>query len=57
MSIGSVSVPLMVAVYHVFNRAVGRTTLFDQPADYAAFEKVLRQLGSGRRRDIRPPVI
>jgi putative transposase len=30
-------------VYHVRNRAVGRATLFDKPADYAAFEKVLRQ--------------
>jgi putative transposase len=30
-------------VYHVLNRAVGRTTLFDKAADYAAFEKVLRQ--------------
>jgi REP element-mobilizing transposase RayT len=30
-------------VYHVRNRAVGRATLFDQPADYAAFEQVLRQ--------------
>jgi hypothetical protein len=30
-------------VYHVLNRAVGRATLFAKPADYAAFEKVLRQ--------------
>jgi putative transposase len=30
-------------VYHVLNRAVGRATLFDKPADYAAFEKVVRQ--------------
>ena len=30
-------------VYHVLNRAVGRATLFVKPADYAAFEKVLRQ--------------
>ena len=30
-------------VYHVLNRAVGRATLFDKSADYAAFEKVLRQ--------------
>jgi REP element-mobilizing transposase RayT len=30
-------------VYHVLNRAVGRATLFEKPADYAAFEKVLRQ--------------
>ena len=32
-------------VYHVLNRAVGRATLFDKPADYAAFETVLRQAG------------
>src|SRR5271154_5661699 len=32
-------------VYHVLNRAVGRATLFHQPADYAAFEQVLRQVG------------
>jgi putative transposase len=30
-------------VYHVLNRAVGRTTLFGKPADYAAFEKILGQ--------------
>src|SRR5215469_10329848 len=30
-------------VYHVLNRAVGRATLFDKPADYGAFEKVLCQ--------------
>jgi len=30
-------------VYHVLNRAVGRATLFHKPADYAAFEKILRQ--------------
>jgi putative transposase len=30
-------------VYHVLNRAVGRATLLDKPADYAAFEKILRQ--------------
>jgi putative transposase len=30
-------------VYHVLNRAVGRTTLFRKEGDYAAFETVLRQ--------------
>ena len=30
-------------VYHVLNRAVGRATLFDKPADYPAFGKVVRQ--------------
>jgi hypothetical protein len=32
-------------VSHVLNRAVGRATLFDKPANYAAFEKVPRQTG------------
>ena len=30
-------------VYQVLNRAVGRARIFDKSADYAAFEKVLRQ--------------
>jgi putative transposase len=30
-------------VYHVLNRAVGRSTLFAKPDDYAAFETILRQ--------------
>src|SRR5579884_3209989 len=30
-------------VYHLLNRAVGRATIFDKSADYAAFQKVLRQ--------------
>jgi putative transposase len=34
---------MRVSVYHVLNRAVGRATLFDKPADYAAFEKVIRE--------------
>ena len=29
--------------YHVLNRAVGRQTLFEEPEDYAAFERVLEQ--------------
>lgn len=29
--------------YHVLNRRVGRLTLFDQPSDYAAFEKILAE--------------
>ncbi len=28
-------------IYHALNRANGRRTLFDQPADYEAFERVL----------------
>jgi putative transposase len=28
-------------VYHVLNRGVGRITLFDTPADYEAFERIL----------------
>ena len=31
------------SVYHVLNRAVGRATIFETPADYAAFENALRQ--------------
>ncbi len=30
-------------VYHVLNRGVGRMTLFNEPADYAAFERVLEE--------------
>jgi putative transposase len=30
-------------VYHVLNRAVGRARIFHKQADYAAFEKILRQ--------------
>ncbi len=30
-----------VLVYHVLNRAVARLPLFEKPADYAAFERVL----------------
>jgi putative transposase len=30
-------------VYHVLNRAVGRAKIFDKSADYAAFEKVVRE--------------
>ena len=29
--------------YHVLNRRVGRLSLFDQPADYAAFETTLAE--------------
>jgi len=29
--------------YHVLNRRVGRLPLFDKPADYAAFEKILQE--------------
>jgi putative transposase len=29
--------------YHVLNRRVGRLSLFDKPADYAAFEKILAE--------------
>lgn len=34
---------MMLGRYHVLNRAVGRATLFEKSADYAAFEKVIRQ--------------
>ena len=30
-------------VFHVLNRGVGRQRLFDQPADYAAFEELLEE--------------
>ena len=29
--------------YHVLNRRIGRLRLFDKPADYQAFEKILEQ--------------
>ena len=29
--------------YHVLNRRVGRLPLFEKPADYAAFEKILAE--------------
>lgn len=29
--------------YHVLNRRVGRLPLFEMPADYAAFEKILAE--------------
>ena len=29
--------------YHVLNRRVGRLSLFEKPADYAAFEKLLTE--------------
>jgi putative transposase len=29
--------------YHVLNRRIGRLALFDKPADYHAFEKILRE--------------
>jgi putative transposase len=38
-------------VYHVLNRGVGRSTVFEKAGDYAAFEKVLEQ--AGRRQGMR----
>lgn len=32
-------------MYHVLNRAVGRSTVFEKLEDYAAFEKVLEEAG------------
>jgi len=29
--------------YHILNRRVGRPGLFDKPADYMAFEKILNE--------------
>jgi hypothetical protein len=31
-------------VFHVLNRGVARTELFEKPADYQAFERVLREI-------------
>ncbi len=31
-------------VNHVLNRRVGRLALFEKPADYAAFEKILAEI-------------
>ena len=38
-------------MYHAVNRAVGRSTVFEKVADYAAFEKVIEEAGrhSGMR--------
>ncbi len=30
-------------VFHVLNRGVGRMTIFDDDADYAAFERILEE--------------
>ena len=38
-------------VYHVLNRAVGRSTIFESLGDYLAFEKVLEE--AGRRTEMR----
>jgi putative transposase len=35
--------------YHVLNRRVGRLPLFDTPADYAAFEKILAEAVAATR--------
>ena len=35
--------------YHVLNRRVGRLPLFEKPADYAAFEKVLAEVQASSR--------
>jgi len=37
--------------YHVLNRRVGRLELFEKPADYSAFEKILAE--AHRRTGIR----
>ena len=41
--------------YHVLNRRVGRLSLFDQPADYAAFETTLIDRPGPRRMMVRMP--
>ena len=35
--------------YHVLNRRVGRLPLFEKPADYAAFERILREASERTR--------
>lgn len=35
--------------YHVLNRRVGRLSLFEQPSDYAAFEKILAEANAATR--------
>ncbi|MDX2253825.1 MAG: transposase [Nitrospira sp.] len=35
--------------YHVLNRRVGRLSLFEQPSDYAAFEKILAEAHAATR--------
>ena len=35
--------------YHVLNRRVGRLSLFEKPADYVAFEKILAEAYSQTR--------
>jgi putative transposase len=35
--------------YHVLNRRVGRLPLFEKPADYAAFEKILAEAHAATR--------
>ena len=39
--------------YHVLNRRVGRLSLFDQPADYAAFETTLAEAQTQTQTGIR----
>ena len=36
--------------YHVLNRRVGQLPLFDEPADYAAFEKILAEAHARQRK-------
>ena len=38
------------SVYHLLNRRVMRLRLFENDADYAAFEQVLAERWSGRTR-------
>jgi putative transposase len=41
--------------YHVLNRRVGRLALFEKPADYLAFENILKEAHD--RTDVRIPHI
>ncbi len=42
--------------YHVLNRRVGRLALFEMPADYAAFEKILAEARPTLRSAL-PPIV
>ncbi len=40
--------------YHILNRRVGRLSLFEKPADYAAFEKILAEASTARTSGLPP---
>ena len=40
------------SVYHVLNRANGRRPIFEKPADYEAFERILAEGGTRGSADL-----